>query len=1602
MAFSSFGNQGNASMGSAASPGGVTQGPELELIQTEVLGFKSIAGDAKLQLTSPWSTPPTDTASLLAIAAHKGLVAAASPDSIIIATTDSVRKAFDGEKQSDSDVRLFEPQLKLPLSMRVSQLAFTADETYLILSAESGGGLAVYEVQSLLQGNTQTVFELSTNGETLRALVPNPTPEKAELCAIVTTNGSLHMANLKERQISNALKTQVSCISWSTKGKQLVAGLADGTIHQMTPEGEAKAEIPKPPSVSNAHVASLTWLENHVLLVIHTNATETPPSSTYHIISRQPPSTYTFQKLTDPVDPFGADKAPHHSILRLKDFPPDLQDLLIVSSTASPDIGLLSRSKKALSPDKPAEAITNVFTTTELLDDSKRAQLPMSESLDNTVPIGVSLDLSSKEKVYKPLPADEEIEDSPGPLPGYWVLNNEGVLCSWWVVYEDSIRQGTSYPGIGTGETPVTMASSAPVSAPAATVVPPAFGNTSTTPSAFGSSGTPAFGSPAPAFGGASALGSKPSPWGTSQNSSSAAPVQSTPAFGNSSFGSGPSSSTPAFGQTSAIGFGQSAQLGAKSSPWGTSASAGGAAASGSPAFGQSGFANKGTFGSNTNTNGPAAPASGGFASFAGSSGFASAGASTNNGGSIFASNKPASGSPFASSTKADTAFPAPSTNSTSLFQKSEPFKLQSSFKPDPSQKDNDEKQPSSGSSLFGNGFGAALGDAAKQTSTSAQSTSQATPQASQTTRSPFSTAGTETQQPVKSPFGTANAEPQQPTKSLFSMSNNQTESAKSIFSLGSTQPSQSKSIFSTGSTQQKSQFSLGSTSPGETSKSPFSLGGEQKKSPFSFGEQKQSPFSLGGSTASQASKSPFSVGNGVKSGQQKNPFSIANSQSASQKSPAGREIDDVAEPPKSPFSPHELQSTTPTTTPAPNRFVPSETPATAPKSSIFAGFSSTTTSSSGSLFKTPQPSSSIFGSKPPQIKVEEDAPLPPESTSRNAYPIGDSSSGTNTDGSSKSVFKGDSAPLPPDFTSTPKSAQNRAPETSPLPADSTATPRPPPASSEQNGSEGSSDSSPVSSVEEDAPLPPDFISKATSRGPSTIPAVPEDGSDSDLEDDVESEGSGIIVGKEISPSSTGLTATPGYTPQSSFGGIAGNAFSTSQAQSERPRGLFGEMRRTGPVFPQPSATSPRSPSPVRTAIPHRMSQLNASRSVSAPGMASQLLSASQRGGSMGMSTVASRPEEDPQLKQQRLARSRREAEETKVLEDEEDDEIQAILSSEIEPTLVIDDFIAHTNAVPSAQETIPSQVEAVYRDINSMIDTLGLNARSLSAFIQGHRQNYKEGGRDKKDLEDADDWVLCELDELGEVIERDLTQDLEDSRVRDVEEKLEACQDLSKEMSRLRTKQGDLKKLIMIKVDPDQAEVSRSMPLSAEQASQQSELRRQYATFSKHLAEAEEALTLLKTKLASLNSASGKGGQKVPTVEAVLRTINKMTSMVEKRSGDIDVLENQMRKFRFASANSREGSPLTTPQKNNRSVMFSPDHLRSESPRNPRNSLMSSVMSSGGRSTTPRKKLSGFSSDEKSELMGKRAKRQAVLGKLKLSVQKNGVQQWPMPDDTE
>ena len=1501
-----------------------------------------------------------------------------------------MRKAFEAKQPDDSgsEVRPFHPQVTVPLQLRVSQLAFTADEQFLIVCAEAGGGLAVYNVDSLNQGVTQPAFEINTNGEAVRALVPNPASELAGFCAIVTDKGNLLMANLNDKQLvsgSNGpvLRPQVSCAAWSTKGKQLVAGMADGTLHQMTPDGTDKGKIPKPSGLGDFYVSTATWLENNVFLVIHAAANGQDPSA-YHLITReQTPGAapnFVFQKMTDPVEPFGSEKVPHHTVLRMRDFAPSLQDLLIVSSTATESIGLLTRSKTPLASDKPAEAIANVFTTTELADDSKRAQLPMSEDMIETFAIGTVLDLSSKDKVFKPIPSDET-EFSPGPLPGLWVLNNEGVLSSWWIVYNDSIRSGTTYSGLAvlSGEAPASPARHAPTAVPTGA---PAFGTPAGTASAFGSTTTTSQ-SVAPAFGGTSALGAKPSPWSTTSGAAAA------PSFGTSSFGNAPAgaaspsfaSSTfgspspfggkpaaPAFGQASTMG------IGIRASPWAKASSP-----TAAPAFGQSGFgsaaqtqatpANTGkVFGSGSGT--------GGFAGFASKGGFGSIGA-TSETPNIFASKSSGGFGSVSAGVRKESETSFPSLANKNLDQHglgSSPFVLGTTFKAEslPADENQPPKESTGGGSMFGSGFGLSLSDAPSQPA-APESKDEDMDAATPVEPTPKTTLGlpstTPTSTPATQKFGIpAISGPAAPTN-LFA-------AKPAPSSTGASNPFGPKTSAVTGGST-----NIFATKPGPVSTDSSSIFGPRPPPPAP------------GTTTSIFAARPAA------------PPSDSSSIFGSKTAVSGG---------------------------SPNIFAPKSGTVSTGSSSFF-GSKPTPPPSGGSpgLFGLGKPTapdaakSSPFGQPAIKQEPEEDkenlasipqAPLPPDATSKAAYPLGDSSSSSGSSFSPDAVTKttGGDAPLPPDFLGKSKPS---------LPLGLPSKPK---------------------SQPEDAPLPPDFMPKRSSQAPPIVPEVPEspeegelseeDVSDDDVDEEVEeeeeeeeeegeeeeeeeedeegfeegaSEGSGVDVAKDLSPTATGLgSQTPGFTPQSSFD-MAGSAFSTiSRPDAQAGRSLFGEVSRNAPpLFPKHVPPSPRSPSPVRGPNP-RANALKfgeSQRSVSAPGMASQLLG--QKGfqppAKFGMSnTSRATPVVDPNVEEQRKLAAKRAAE-AQVLQDPEDEGVQLLLHSKVEPTLRMDEFLAVDSKLEALKSTgrdqIPDACEALWRDINRMVDRLGLNSRSLQGFVLGHTTQFKPGGRAQADLEHADDWILVEAEELGMVVENELAQDLDDGRVKDIEATEAAIQNIARDLAKLRTKEEDMRKIVMSQVDPDQVAVAKSMALSAEQAAQQNELRRAYATFSKLLAETEEALTLLRAKVVSAGGASSKAA--VPTVEAVLRTINKMTSMAEKRSGDIDVLENQMRRLRFSSAGlgpsspgprSREGSPFvastSTPQR--RSLM-SPERLRD-----------SFSSSAGGRATPPRKKPSMYSEEEKKTVRAKEARRKGIFQLLRDRLERAGPNVSRLTDD--
>lgn len=1401
-----------------------------------------------------------------------------------------MRNVFNAEKNGDSEIRSFDAQNKLPMPMRISHLAFTPDEKYLILSAEQGGGLAVYETQSLLSSQLQSSFEIGTSGEAVKHLAPNPMPELSELCAVVTTTGKLLMANLKEKSLANGpngpvIRREVTSVAWSTKGKQLVAGLDDGSIAQLTPDGTEKASIPKPGAIGDCHVASLAWLQNHLFLAFYLDNGEASMNAEPCIISRNAPQgespTFEFRMFSDPVMSFGEEGAPHHSILRVHDYPPNIQELLIVASSLSDGIGLLTKASAPLASDKPAEAITDVFTTTEFTDDSRRALLPSDEDYNDSHPVGVALDLSSKDKVHRPIPSDEEIESSPGPLPAVWALNNNGVLAAWWVVYDDAIRAGTTYPGMAVlqGEP----------------IVQPSVPAPSTSTSGFQAA------SPAPAL--------TPAP--STTNAFGAPAAGAKPAFGAPSFGA-PSFGAPSFGTPSSIGskpaapaFGQSG-LGARASPWATG-STGTPSAFGSPGFSSAAPAAAASTGGKVFGSGAAstAPSSGGggFAGFAGKTGFASLGAASN-GESIFS--KPASSSPFGANTSAqspfgggghsafgqsstnlafsskevsmgnDTAFPASGTaaKQQSVFGSS-PFVLGTTFKADPASANDNEKPSGKGGFGLG-GFGLSLDDTASKPTESNESKDETM----------------ETSTPAE-----------EKPKPLFASSQESTTPTST--------PAPSKFFSADTSTSKPNPFTAAPSAP-------------------------SNPFASTGTKPTESKPNPISFDNANQSKSTPNPFSKPN-----------------------PFSP-------------------------------------------------------ASNAKQPETTEEPEAtPLPPDAMSKTAYPFGDSSASSVTTAKSVEDLKKAAqpeAPLPPDFI--PQKQQKDA--------------TPPSLSKE-------------SPVPEEAPLPPDFVTKPkTESRPSIfgskelpeVPAAPEspdsglsegdddsglepeedeqdeepEGEEDDQEEEEESEegseGSGIDVAKDLSPPSAGPGRTPtGPTPQSSFGGAGGSMSASTFSLVSRPdvaqpprSPLFGGQPRSGvfgasaPLFQKPAPPSPRSPSPVRSAVPPRMQPLDGSRSFSAPGMASQIPGASRPQSSGYSKSISARvqPQEDPNVVLQRETQKKQSQEEQYSLEDDEYEKIQAFLDSPVEPSLDIGEFNAfHSVTADAHASTIAAQVEALYRDMNGMLVTLGLNARALSSFIKAHETRTSQR-KAKEDLENFDDWILCEAEDLNEILDNQLAAELEEGRVQDLDDTWDTCQGLVRELPKLRAKHQDLKRVLGTVLDPDQAAAARSMPLSAEQAAQQNELRQTYARISKLMADAESALTMLKTKLASAAGAAGKTAA-VPTVDAILRTITKMTSAAEKRSGDLDVLESQMRKLRLGSvgpSTSRETSPAAfmTPPQNKRQSLILAGNSYSPSPRRSLNG--SASVGRGGPS--PRKKISGFTPEDKEGIRDKMQRRQAVLDRLK------------------
>jgi nucleoporin NUP159 len=1456
----------------------------------------------------------------------------------VIGSTQSLRDAFTKDEE-------FKSQLCIPSLNSISHIVFNADESHIILG-DNEGRLTVYSIDALSSGNeTKATFELNAEGE-LREIKPNP--KAPELVAVVTMMGGVRMLDLNARSFKvgpngPSLLETVCTVAWSKMGKQIICGMGDGSLYQMTPEGVGKATLPTPPETEGFFVSSVLWLENHLFITTHSPLPISGVSidSKFHILERKG-SKFEYRTLYDPVPPYGMEERvpPYFFTAQVSQYAPALKNLVIFAGTCSSDIGVMAR----FSEDK-GEIPANTFVTVNIPNDNRRAQLPLSiADKTDTSPIGMALDLSATAKVKRPV-GGEEIDESPGPLPILMVLNYEGLVSAWNIIYDDAIQAGENYSGMNvfdTESTPAPPAQAAPSgfapgtpgfgqssfvasTGPASAFKPatPGFGasgfaasasgsafgqpaqlGSSTSafgqPSALGSSttsgfGQSAFGSPSPmgavkpAFGAPSALGANVPAFGSTSALGGAAP---TPAFGKPAFGAasamGGASATPAFGQTSAFGkpaFGQASPFGAP-------------AAAATPAAGASAFGS-----------------GGGFASFANKGGFAAAASAGGND----------TASPFGKGG----AIPTQSQEE-SVFKKVEAapafgqasFQLSSGFKADPSQMEGEEPDTKEGGSL--GGFGSMLGGALdSKPAASAFGAPEAVV-------NPF---GIPKYAPTANPFGTP-AHP--PNPSAFSSS---TSSASPLAAVGAG----SGSVFSK-----------------STDTNPFNRP--------AFGTPSQIKPAFG--TPSQITPA-FGV-----------PSTPAN--------PSGTSAAAKSSAPTAPLYSEDEEND--------DEAVEEEEAALPPDFTI-----------SGNTTEPQLPAAPLSSedeeSDDEAVEEEEEAALPPDfttpgNTTEPQLPAAPLSS-EDEESDDEAVEEGEAA-LPPDFTTpgnttkpqlpaTPlyskdkeagaddkggeeelvgyedetewdleseedSDAENKPPATTPkkppstlllptTPAKSAKSTAATPASAKSNSSVFGGNTS-FSSTFGSTPANTSNPFSSLKPNPEDLSSDEEDDDDDDEDDDDESE-------EDVKPARQLKGKTPQKTPQkakvtpisakmearaAAFMGLdekgkkkddpltpsaqllsesrpglldgkstqaakpAGSLFAAKPASAEEKKPVGGLIL---PMKKPEENKKPGAGDGLGRGIARRGEAAGFEYSVSFFPASGLVATAGGVPKGLAFCGVAGEPEEPETPRPVARDAEPKEPEQPKPepvdfnreYSDTEDDYIrQQLQKAPIKPSTTLPEV--RKLVEPELEDDFDLVFDSLYQSGNMMVNKLGQMSRALRSYHLAQKTLPPILHKDCKKIGKPEEWLLCESNLVTEEIGTLLKEAQEINKATPELQKLHSK--AAKGFIKLDTSESELHRLFAVYTDTNAAARARARLLAPEQQIQQRQLRKSFSRVEKSLKEVEGKATVLKAKLAARDRGRRTARVRPPTAEAVRNTVLKLTQMAERKERDVALLEERMRRLKL------------------------------------------------------------------------------------------------------
>lgn len=394
----------------------------------------------KVKVFEPAKDLPRERSNLLTISNKFGLTFAGSDQTFKVYRTEDILKADKVDGNSNETVDGVAPLAEVTVDLYLHHLALSCDEVTLsVCGAYEDGALSLvfYDVRNFVN---QAKPQKSPFASVLPPVPPGTlvqdlrwNPAQASMLAACLSDGGMQILDVADSVGVRAelpASSGITCICWSPKGKQVAAGKMNGTVSQYTPALEKKKDIACPhfyTSEEPVKVLDVLWLRTFVFAVVYAAADgslETPPELVFVSLPKKDENVETkYLNFSDTVYGSCTERQHHYFLSHVEDW-----DLVFAASAASIEVSVIARQD---------DKIWELW----VLEDASRAELPVTDTNDDTLPLGVAIDFTSQQEIHitdeKTLP----------PVPVMLMLSTEGLLCPFALLnFNPGVKQLVSAP----------------------------------------------------------------------------------------------------------------------------------------------------------------------------------------------------------------------------------------------------------------------------------------------------------------------------------------------------------------------------------------------------------------------------------------------------------------------------------------------------------------------------------------------------------------------------------------------------------------------------------------------------------------------------------------------------------------------------------------------------------------------------------------------------------------------------------------------------------------------------------------------------------------------------------------------------------------------------------------------------------------------------------------------------------------------------------------------------------------------------------------------------------------------------------------------------